>query len=93
MIENFHHHHTVNKSPAKKNNDYSTATATTSKTTFPKTTPSKPAFLPKITKKRLTEETMSPHLRDMEYAVRGTVVIAADKINDELQKYIDSKLS
>jgi aspartate/methionine/tyrosine aminotransferase len=35
-------------------------------------------------KKRLTEESMSPSLRGMEYAVRGTVVIAADKINDEL---------
>jgi alanine transaminase len=27
---------------------------------------------------------MSPSLRGMEYAVRGSVVIAADKINDEL---------
>lgn len=36
--------------------------------------------------KRLTEDTMSPRLKRMEYAVRGTVVIAADKINDELQK-------
>jgi aspartate/methionine/tyrosine aminotransferase len=34
--------------------------------------------------KRLTEATMSRTLRGMEYAVRGTVVIAADKINDEL---------
>ena len=29
---------------------------------------------------------MSPNLRTMEYAVRGAVVIAADKINDELAK-------
>jgi hypothetical protein len=36
------------------------------------------------TEKRLTEDTMSPFLRGMEYAVRGQVVIAADKINDEL---------
>jgi len=35
-------------------------------------------------KKRLTEETMSPALKEMEYAVRGSVVIAADKINEEL---------
>lgn len=34
--------------------------------------------------KRLTEDTMSQHLRGMEYAVRGKVVIAADKISDEL---------
>ena len=34
--------------------------------------------------KRLTEETMSAALKGMEYAVRGSVVIAADKINDEL---------
>ncbi|KAL3922498.1 MAG: hypothetical protein SGILL_002175, partial [Bacillariaceae sp.] len=37
------------------------------------------------TSKRLTEDTMSPFLRQMEYAVRGTVVIAADKINEELK--------
>jgi hypothetical protein len=36
-------------------------------------------------KKRLTEETMNINLRNMEYAVRGTVVIAADRINDELK--------
>jgi len=36
-------------------------------------------------KKRLTEDTMSPFLRQMEYAVRGTVVIAADQINEELR--------
>mmetsp|Transcript_23246 Transcript_23246/g.38531 ORF Transcript_23246/g.38531 Transcript_23246/m.38531 type:complete len:515 (-) Transcript_23246:70-1614(-) len=36
------------------------------------------------TKKRLTEETMSQKLRKMEYAVRGKVVIAADRINQEL---------
>jgi alanine transaminase len=34
--------------------------------------------------KRLTVDTMSPFLRGMEYAVRGQVVIAADKISDEL---------
>ena len=32
---------------------------------------------------------MSPHLREMEYAVRGKVVIAADKIADELEKGSD----
>lgn len=37
-------------------------------------------------KKRLTEETMSPHLRKMEYAVRGKVVIAADEIHEQLAK-------
>ena len=37
-----------------------------------------------LTKKRLTEDTMSQQLRGMEYAVRGKVVIAADKINEEL---------
>jgi alanine transaminase len=36
-------------------------------------------------KKRLTEDTMSPALKGMEYAVRGSVVIAADKINEELK--------
>ena len=35
--------------------------------------------------KRLTEESMSQNLRRMEYAVRGAVVIAANKINDELR--------
>lgn len=35
--------------------------------------------------KRLTEETMSPALKGMEYAVRGKVVIAADNINEELK--------
>mmetsp|Transcript_24670 Transcript_24670/g.72159 ORF Transcript_24670/g.72159 Transcript_24670/m.72159 type:complete len:223 (-) Transcript_24670:1039-1707(-) len=34
--------------------------------------------------KRLTEETMSQNLRGMEYAVRGSVVIAADRINHDL---------
>jgi aspartate/methionine/tyrosine aminotransferase len=37
-------------------------------------------------RKRLTEETMSPRLRKMEYAVRGEVVIKADEINEHLQK-------
>ncbi|KAG7355425.1 tyrosine/nicotianamine aminotransferase [Nitzschia inconspicua] len=36
--------------------------------------------------KRLTESSMSPFLRKMEYAVRGSVVIAADKINDQLKE-------
>mmetsp|Transcript_5542 Transcript_5542/g.8141 ORF Transcript_5542/g.8141 Transcript_5542/m.8141 type:complete len:544 (-) Transcript_5542:315-1946(-) len=35
--------------------------------------------------KRLAEETISPALKNMEYAVRGKVVILADKITDELQ--------
>jgi len=37
--------------------------------------------------KRLTEETMSPRLRSMEYAVRGKVVIKADEINEHLSKH------
>lgn len=36
--------------------------------------------------KRLTEDTMSQNIRKMEYAVRGKIVIAADKIADELQQ-------
>jgi alanine transaminase len=35
---------------------------------------------------RLTAETISPTLKRMEYAVRGQVVIAADKINEQLAK-------
>jgi aspartate/methionine/tyrosine aminotransferase len=35
--------------------------------------------------KRLTEESMSGNLKNMEYAVRGQVVIAADRINEQLQ--------
>lgn len=38
--------------------------------------------------KSLTLETMNINLKKMEYAVRGKVVIAADKIEDELQKQI-----
>lgn len=37
--------------------------------------------------KRLTEETMSPRLRKMEYAVRGKVVIKADSISEHLHKH------
>mmetsp|Transcript_42855 Transcript_42855/g.46543 ORF Transcript_42855/g.46543 Transcript_42855/m.46543 type:complete len:586 (-) Transcript_42855:241-1998(-) len=36
--------------------------------------------------KRLTLDTMNAKLRKMEYAVRGEVVIAADRINAELQQ-------
>lgn len=39
----------------------------------------------KAVRKRLTEDTMSPALKGMEYAVRGSVVIAADKIYEDLQ--------
>ncbi|CAB9518182.1 Probable alanine aminotransferase, mitochondrial [Seminavis robusta] len=35
-------------------------------------------------KKRLTEESMSQNIRQMEYAVRGKIVIAAEQIRDEL---------
>lgn len=35
--------------------------------------------------KRLTEENINPNLLKMEYAVRGTVVIAADKISESLR--------
>jgi len=46
-------------------------------------------FLPRArggssSSKRLTEETMSQNLKNMEYAVRGEVVIAADKITQNL---------
>lgn len=34
---------------------------------------------------RLTEDTISPSLKRMEYAVRGQVVIAADKLNADLK--------
>jgi aspartate/methionine/tyrosine aminotransferase len=40
-----------------------------------------------VSKKRLTEETMSPRLRKMEYAVRGKVVIKADEISEHLSKH------
>lgn len=36
-------------------------------------------------RKCLTIDTIYPGIREMEYAVRGTVVIAADRINDELK--------
>jgi alanine transaminase len=48
----------------------------------PTTKPTTTAF---ISKKRLTEQAMSQNLRTMEYAVRGKVVIAADRINQEMQ--------
>jgi DNA-binding transcriptional MocR family regulator len=54
---------------------------TTSTTTSPTSSSTSTAFR---RQKRLTEETVSPFLRRMNYAVRGSVVIAADKINDEL---------
>lgn len=41
---------------------------------------------PLETKKRLTLESMSPAMKKMQYAVRGHVVIEADKIADELRK-------
>jgi aspartate/methionine/tyrosine aminotransferase len=40
-----------------------------------------------VSKKRLTEDTMSPRLKKMEYAVRGKVVIKADEINEHLEDY------
>lgn len=46
--------------------------------------PVETTFIPKH--KRLTEQSMSQNLRTMEYAVRGRVVIAADKINSVLQQ-------
>ena len=36
--------------------------------------------------KRLTEDSMSQNIRKMEYAVRGKIVIAADKIAEELKE-------
>ncbi len=40
---------------------------------------------PIASNKRLTEESINSNLRKMEYAVRGTVVIAADKISEDLR--------
>lgn len=40
--------------------------------------------------KRLTIDTMSKAIVNMQYAVRGQVVIAADKINEELQESGDA---
>jgi alanine transaminase len=37
--------------------------------------------------KRLTEETMSHHLKEMEYAVRGQVVQAAEELAKDLEKH------
>ena len=45
---------------------------------------------PVITNKRLTEESINSNLRKMEYAVRGTVVIAADKISEDLRSETES---
>jgi len=42
-------------------------------------------------KKRLTEDTMCSNIREMEYAVRGKIVIAADKIADELKQQQQGK--
>jgi len=39
-----------------------------------------------VSEKQLTLQSMSQSIRKMQYAVRGQVVIAADKINDELQQ-------
>lgn len=39
--------------------------------------------------KRLTEDTMAVNLKNMQYAVRGQVVIAADKITQEIQNSHD----
>jgi len=41
---------------------------------------------PPSTTKKLTLETMNPNIIQMEYAVRGTVVIAADKISANLRE-------
>ncbi|GKY93923.1 hypothetical protein MPSEU_000359200 [Mayamaea pseudoterrestris] len=48
--------------------------------------PSAPSSLSSTSTKRLTVESMNKNLLKMEYAVRGPVVIAADKINDELKQ-------
>ena len=42
------------------------------------------ASSPTTNNKRLTEQSINSNLRKMEYAVRGTVVIAADKISEDL---------
>lgn len=63
------------------------STTSVSETNDPSLTvdsPAVPTFVPKGGK-RLTEESMSQNLRTMEYAVRGKVVIAADKINQEMK--------
>lgn len=41
--------------------------------------------------KRLTENTINPHVKRMEYAVRGEVVIAADKIAKELEQSLQNQ--
>jgi len=47
--------------------------------------PPRPPPPPVDEKKKLTIDSINPNLRRMEYAVRGTVVIAANKIADELR--------
>lgn len=63
----------------------SSSIAETTDDTSSSTAPVETAFVPKP--KRLTEQTMSQNLRTMEYAVRGRVVIAADKINQAMQQH------
>lgn len=43
--------------------------------------------------KRLTEDTMSVNLKNMQYAVRGQVVIAADKITQNIKESNDGGTS
>jgi alanine transaminase len=62
----------------KVGNDIEDATSSTDPPSL------QPAFI--SSSKRLTEDTMSPFLRRMEYAVRGSVVIAADKIDAALKE-------
>lgn len=61
---------------------------TSNDSNFTSPIPVETTFIPK--QKRLTEQTMSQNLRTMEYAVRGRVVIAADRINAALSDGKDS---
>ena len=79
--------HNNNPNTHRHHHDNSSISSSTTKTLVDDEIIQKPttttAFIPK---KRLTEQTMSQNLRTMEYAVRGKVVIAADRINQELEQ-------
>jgi alanine transaminase len=53
--------------------------------------PMEQAAAPLALAKRLTEDSMSQNIRQMEYAVRGEIVMAADKIAEELKANPESK--
>jgi alanine transaminase len=53
--------------------------------------PMEQAAAPLAVAKRLTEDSMSQNIRRMEYAVRGEIVMAAEKIAEELKANPESK--